>query len=110
MIFTRRVYSLVSKISRGKISTYGIIAKQLGRPKAARAVGRVLRKNLNHYLSNNKNKIPCHRVVRSDGRVGGYNQGISNKIKLLKKEGIKIIDNKVDNLPKYLHPFKNLKL
>lgn len=52
-----------------------------GSPRAFRAVGNILNKNRNP-------KIPCHRVIKSDGKVGGYNQGSAKKVKLLKKEGV----------------------
>ena len=76
-----KVLRLVSQISRGKVSTYKEIAKEAGSPRAWRAVGNVLNKNQNP-------KIPCHRVIRSDSKVGGYRHGTKRKIALLKKEGI----------------------
>ncbi|MEK7095501.1 MAG: MGMT family protein [Patescibacteria group bacterium] len=78
--FTDKIYDLVRKIPRGKILTYKEVARLVGRPKAYRAVGNALNKNYDP-------KIPCHRVVRSDGKTGGYNRGEKNKIKILKKEG-----------------------
>lgn len=62
--------------------SYKQVARLAGRPKACRAVGNVLNKNHNP-------KIPCHRVIRSDGKLGGYNRGIRKKILLLKQEGVK---------------------
>jgi O-6-methylguanine DNA methyltransferase len=81
MIFSEKVLSVVSKIRHGKTLTYKEVARRAGNPKAYRAVGNILNKNHNP-------KIPCHRVVRSDGTPGGYNRGRANKIKILKKEGI----------------------
>lgn len=78
--FQNRVYNVVKKIPRGKVLTYKQVAIFAGRPKAYRAVGNILAKNFNP-------QIPCHRVIRSDGRVGDYNRGLEKKIKLLKKEG-----------------------
>ncbi len=78
--FTEKVYDVVRKIPKGKVLTYAQVAKKIGNPKASRAVGTVLSKNYDP-------KIPCHRVIRSDGGIGGYNRGIKNKIALLKKEG-----------------------
>lgn len=78
--FTDKIYDLVRKIPRGKILTYKEVARLVGRPKAYRVVGNALNKNYDP-------KIPCHRVVRSDGKTGGYNRGEKNKIKILKKEG-----------------------
>ncbi len=63
--------------------TYKEVAKMAGNEKATRAVGNILNKNQDL-------KIPCHRVIRSDGKAGGYNKGSQKKIEILKKEGIKI--------------------
>ena len=78
--FTARVYGVVMKIPKGQVLTYKEVARRAGHPDASRAVGNILNKNCNP-------KIPCHRVVRSDGKIGGYNRGAKNKIKLLKAEG-----------------------
>lgn len=80
MSFQEKVYEIVKKIPKGKTLTYKEVAKLAGRPKAYRAVGNILNKNYDL-------KIPCHRVVRSDGKTGGYNGGAQNKKKILKKEG-----------------------
>jgi len=72
--------------------TYKQVAESAGKPRAYRAVGNILNKNTNP-------KIPCHRVVRSDGKIGGYNRGAEIKESLLKKEGV-IIRNWKDYLPK----------
>jgi len=77
--FKIRVFSVVSEIPKGKVLTYKQVAELAGSPKAFRAVGNILNKNYNK-------EIPCHRVVRSDGKVGGYNRGEANKVKLLKIE------------------------
>lgn len=78
--FSEKVYDLVRKIPKGKTMTYGEVAKKIGIPKAARAVGTVLSKNYDP-------KIPCHRVIRSDGKMGGYNRGgIIAKQKILGRE------------------------
>ncbi len=79
MSFREKVFAVVGKIPRGKTMTYKEVAKRAGNPRAARAVGAVLRTNFDP-------KIPCHRVVQSDGGLGGYNRGIANKRKILKKE------------------------
>jgi O-6-methylguanine DNA methyltransferase len=86
--FKNKVYQVVKKIPRGKFLTYKQIAKIIGHPRAWRAVGNVLNKNRDP-------KIPCHRVIMSDGRLGGYNQGMKKKIYLLKKEGIIIKNGKI---------------
>ena len=81
--FQKKVYQIVKKIPRGKPLTYKQVAVRLGNSFLARAVGNVLNKN------RDKN-IPCHRVVRSDGRLGGYNRGTNIKALLLRREGVKI--------------------
>ena len=79
--FTKRVYTVVRRIRRGQTLTYKQVARLAGRPKAYRAVGNIL--NRNPYP---KDKVPCHRVIRSDGKIGGYALGAKIKLKLLKKE------------------------
>ncbi len=71
------------KIPPGKVLTYGQVARLIGQPKAARAVGNALATNMDAPI------IPCHRVIGSDGKMHGYSApgGIHRKIKLLKKEG-----------------------
>ena len=98
MKFNQKVYKLCQKIPKGKISTYKEIAKKLN-SKAYRAVGNAL--NNNPYAP----KVPCHRVIKTNGEVGGFASGTKNKIKLLEKEGIKINNSKID-LKKYLNKFK----
>jgi methylated-DNA-[protein]-cysteine S-methyltransferase len=79
--FMRKVYAVVKKIPKGQVMTYAGVAKKIGSKGASRAVGTVLSKNFDP-------KIPCHRVIRSDGRIGSYNRGGSRaKRALLKKEG-----------------------
>jgi len=90
MAFKRKVLEIVKRIPKGKVMTYAKIAKIAGRPKAWRAVGNILNKNKDP-------NIPCHRVIRSDGKIGGYNLGQNKKITLLKKEGVKIENFKVKN-------------
>ncbi|HNZ86211.1 MAG TPA: MGMT family protein [bacterium] len=80
--FSEKVYKIVSKIPKGSVMTYKQVAKLAGNEKAYRAVGNILNKNYNP-------KIPCHRVIKSDGKIGGYNRGEKEKIEMLKKEGYK---------------------
>ena len=77
--FQQLVYNVVKRIPKGKTLTYGEVAKKVGKPGAARAVGTALSKNFDPA-------IPCHRVIRSDGKMGGYNRGINKKISLIRKE------------------------
>lgn len=86
----RTIFSLLGRVPTGKVVTYKNLAKAVGRPKSARAIGKILSKN------KQAPKIPCHRVVRSDGKLGGYRWGIKNKTRLLRKEGIEIKRGKID--------------
>lgn len=79
--FSQKVYEIVKKIPKGRTLTYKEVSKLAGRPKAYRAVGNILNKN---YDKN----IPCHRVIRSDGKMGGYNRGARKKMEILKGEGV----------------------
>ncbi len=82
----------------GEITTYKLLANAVG-TKAYRAVGNAMNKNPHAP------DVPCHRVVNSNGKVGGFANGTTNKIKLLRKEGIKIKDGKIVNFEKVLHKF-----
>jgi len=86
--FAKACYKIVRKIPKGKVLAYKEIAKRIKNPRAWRAVGNALNKNRD-------SKIPCHRVIRSNGEVGGYRKGVKNKITLLKKEGLTIKEGKV---------------
>jgi methylated-DNA-[protein]-cysteine S-methyltransferase len=88
------VYDLLLKIPAGKVSTYGDLAKALGNPLASRQVGRILGRNPNPI------KVPCHRVVMSDGKIGGYFYGSDRKRELLEEEGISFTDEIVSNFKK----------
>lgn len=98
--FKRRVYAAAKQIPRGKVATYGDIARAIGHAGAARAVGNALNKNPH------KN-VPCHRVIRSDGSIGGYAAGSSLKIKILSREGVAATGGKV-NLEVYGKRIKSL--
>ena len=84
--FQLKVWAYLSKIPRGRVKTYSQVAKAIGKPLAVRAVANAIGKN--PYAP----KIPCHRVIRSDGSLGGYSGkgGVKTKRFLLKKEGIKL--------------------
>lgn len=101
--FDRLVLDVVSQIPEGKVTTYGEIAKALGDIRAARAVGEALKKNPRPV------EIPCHRVVMSDGSLGGYAfGGPERKKELLQRDGITFVDGKV-NLKKHLITHEELK-
>lgn len=100
--FSEKVYGACLKIPSGKVTTYKEMAIFLKKRKAWRAVGNILGKN--RFLV----KIPCHRVVKISGEVGGYVLGAKNKIKLLRAEGIRVKNKKVINLSEYLVKAKEL--
>jgi O-6-methylguanine DNA methyltransferase len=79
MTFTEKVFAVVKDIPKGKTLTYKEVAQLAGSPNAFRAVGSILKTN---YDPN----IPCHRVIRSDGKTGEYNRGREEKIRKLKQE------------------------
>ena len=82
--FQLKVWAYLKKIPRGRVKTYAQVAKAIGKPLAVRAVANAIGKN--PYAP----KIPCHRVIRSDGSLGGYSGkgGVKTKRFLLQKEGI----------------------
>jgi O-6-methylguanine DNA methyltransferase len=92
MSFREKIYQITDKIPKGKVATYGQIAKLAGKPKAARAVGTFMRTNPNAP------RTPCHRVVAADGKLTGYsgNGGIATKKSMLLAEGVHFNKNKVD--------------
>ena len=84
--FQKKVWLEISKIPKGKTITYKELAIKLGKPKAYRAVANACAKNPLLEI------IPCHRVIREDGKMGGYNgkKGVKRKKSLLKSEGVKL--------------------
>ena len=100
MRFEERVWDLMKKIPKGKVTTYKIIAETM-ESQAYRAVGNACRRN--PYAP----QVPCHRVVNSDGQIGGFGgetsgKNITQKIHLLKREGIDVEDGKITNFKKVL--------
>jgi len=101
--FQEAVLNIIKQIPKGKLMTYGGIARELtGSVRAARAVGQAVAAN--PYLV----VVPCHRVVRSDGDIGGYSSGVEKKIRLLSAEGVEIREGKVMNLRETLLNKKNI--
>ena len=82
--FERKVLVVTYRIPHGKISTYKRIAEKIGKPKAYRAVANALHKNPLHPV------VPCHRVVRSDGKFGGERNAAASRRKQVEKEGVQI--------------------
>jgi len=98
--FQKKVYELCSKIPKGRVTTYKEIGKALGKDgNVYRAIGQALNKN--PFAP----KVPCHRVVSSNGNIGGFAHGSKVKIRLLESEGIKIKDNKIIDFEKVLFRF-----
>jgi methylated-DNA-[protein]-cysteine S-methyltransferase len=80
--FQKKVLEIVKSIPCGEVRTYKWVAERLGKPKATQAVGQALKKNPRPIV------VPCHRVIRSDGELGGYSRGRDKKRQLLKEEGV----------------------
>lgn len=98
--FNERCYEVVRGVPKGKVVTYKEIARKLG-SRAYRAVGSAMKKN------KDKN-VRCYKVVKSGGEVGGFNKGVKEKIKLLRKEGIEVVKEKrkwIIDLEKYNFSF-----
>jgi len=77
--FSERVLEIVGRIPKGQVLSYKEVARRAGRPLAYRAVGNILKQN-------HDPKIPCHRVIRANGTLGGFNRGADTKAKLLREE------------------------
>lgn len=97
--FQKKVWGAMARIPRGKVSTYGLVARAIGKPKAMRAVGYAC--NQNPFAPD----IPCHRIVSSDGTLGGYAQGPAKKRALLKREGILVQEGRVKEFESILYTF-----
>jgi methylated-DNA-[protein]-cysteine S-methyltransferase len=88
--FRKKVFRIVRRIPKGKVKTYKEVAKAAGSSAAFRAVGNILNK-----YDASKIKILCHRVIRTDGKIGGYRYGTKKKAALLKKEGVVVKNRRV---------------
>ena len=87
--FQSQCYEALKKVPRGKVITYGGLAEMIGMPKAHRAVGSAMNKN--PFAP----KVPCHRVVKSNGDLGGFSIDTKVKIKRLQEEGVMVSNNKI---------------
>ena len=99
MNFNQKVWDLTKRIPKGKVTTYKEIANRL-KTKAYRAVGNAMNKN--PYAP----KVPCHRVINSDGYIGQFAKGIKAKMRMLKSEGIFIDKDNFVDLKKYMFKLK----
>ena len=85
---SRRVLSAVRRIPAGRVATYGDVAAAAGRPRAARAVGNIMRECT-------ARDVPCHRVIAAGGQLGGYGGRLEMKRALLRAEGILVSGNRI---------------
>ena len=99
MSLDKLVYKKLAEVPPGKITTYMELAKAVGIKNGQRAIGQIMKKNPYPVI------IPCHRVVKSDGKVGGYAYGYKVKANMLQKEGIKIKDGKILDWKKKFYKF-----
>ncbi|MCX6791465.1 MAG: MGMT family protein [Candidatus Gottesmanbacteria bacterium] len=107
----KRTYQLLKKVPRGRVTTYKALADALG-TKAYHAIGQFMKHNPYSYPAcpERSRRVPCHRVVASDGTIGGFmgaNCGgeIAKKIRMLRMEGIKITGKRITDFPTVLFPF-----
>lgn len=98
MNLEERVYEKLIEVPKGKVTTYGELAKAVGLPNGQRIIGRIMNKNPYPVI------VPCHRVVMSTGKVGGYAWGEKIKSNMLAKEGVQIKNGKIFDL-KMIHRF-----
>lgn len=99
MSFDEEVWQLLERIPTGRVATYGGIAVALGKPNAARAVGNACNRNPDSP------KVPCHRVVKSNGEISGFAEGHRKKLALLRKEGVIVENNRVLEFEEKLFEF-----
>lgn len=99
MNLDKKIYKKLLEVPKGKITTYGELAKAVGLKNGQREVGKIMNKNPYPVI------IPCHRVVKSDGKVGGYAYGEEIKSDMLIREGIIIKNGKIFDLENNLYRF-----
>lgn len=95
----QKIFKKLLEVPKGQITTYGELAKAIGLKNGQRAVGKIMNKNPYPVI------IPCHRVVMSTGKIGGYAYGEHVKIKMLNDEGIKIKNGKIVDLENIIYRF-----
>jgi methylated-DNA-[protein]-cysteine S-methyltransferase len=93
------VYKELLRVPKGKVTTYGELAKAAGIKNGQRLIGQIMNRNPFPVI------IPCHRVVKSDGKIGGYFYGQDVKTEMLSKEGITVINGKIQNWEKTVFRF-----
>ncbi len=97
--FEQAVYDKLREVPRGRVTTYGMLARAVQRPHSARAVGNALNKN--PFAP----RVPCHRVVKSNGFLGGFATGPVAKSRLLKKEGVMVKKGRIEDFNAVLYKF-----
>ncbi|MGI0047568.1 MAG: MGMT family protein [Nitrosotalea sp.] len=98
MNLEEKVYKKLMEVPKGEVTTYGELAKAVGLKNGQRMIGRIMNKNPYPVI------VPCHRVIMSSGKVGGYAWGEKIKSNMLAKEGVQIKDGKIADLKK-IHTF-----
>ncbi len=99
MNLEQKIYKKLLEVPKGQITTYGELAKAVGLKNGQRIVGKIMNKNPYPVI------VPCHRVVMSTGKIGGYAYGEHIKIKLLNDEGIQIKNGKITDLKNRIYRF-----
>ncbi len=95
--FASRVLAATCRIPAGRLATYGDVARLAGRPRAARAVGNIMR-------TCHQPAVPCHRVVAAGGRLGGYGGNLELKRQLLRAEGVTVVGMRIRNAGRHWWP------
>ena len=99
MKLEEKVYKKLLEVPKGKVTTYRDLAKAIGLKNGQRIIGKIMNKNPYPVI------IPCHRVIKSDGKIGGYAWGEKVKAKMLSNEGIKIKKDKILEVEKAIYRF-----
>ena len=99
MKLEEKVYKKLLEVPKGKITTYRDLARAIGLKNGQRVIGKIMNKNPYPVI------VPCHRVIKSDGKIGGYAWGEQVKAKMLSNEGIKIKNGKILDVEKSIYRF-----
>ena len=99
MRIKEKIYKKLLQVPSGKITTYGELSRSIGLENGQRIVGQIMKKNPFPVI------IPCHRVVKSNGSIGGYAFGVNIKKNMLLKEGINVKNNKIENFENLFFKF-----
>ncbi len=99
MNLEQQVYTKLLEVPEGKVTTYGELAKAVGLKNGQRVIGNIMNKNPYPVI------VPCHRVVKSDGKIGGYAYGENVKTKMLSDEGVTTLKGKIQDFEKKLYRF-----